>query len=115
MDALKAIAALAAGVFIVFVLHSCCPMAAQGRPAPKPIARIVRCQDRCPPCVDLVKELKRQGVTLRFEDAPSKVEPVPWFPAVEYSDGTVDWGTRVYEGKCAYPDVLPVIKHKQEG
>lgn len=114
METLKPITAFVAWTFLVALcLQSCCNPA-EARPAPKPKAICVRCQDKCEPCVDLVKELKRQGVTLRFETAPDNTKPASWYPAVEYSDGVVDWGIRVYDGKCTYPDVLPVIKHKQE-
>lgn len=114
MAVLKPAALLALTLIAVALLHACCPFTAQSRPAKRPKATAVHCTDKCQPCVELIAELRKQGVELKFEAAGDKAQPVPWFPAVDYSDGVVDWGQRVFEGKCDYADPLPIVKHKQE-
>ncbi len=114
MDMAKAALALFAVGIMVLMMHACCPEMAHSRPAKRAKATAVHCTDNCQPCVALIAELKRQGVKLEFEAAKDSTQPVPWFPAVEYSDGVVDWGQRVFGEAVDYADPLPVVKHKQE-
>jgi hypothetical protein len=114
MDTVKAFAAFAVVTASLLLMHACCPEMAHSRPAKRAKATAVHCTDNCQPCVALIAELKRQGVKLEFETATGSTQPVPWFPAVEYSDGVVDWGQRVFGEAVDYEVPLPVVKHKQE-
>lgn len=115
MDSLKAIVIyIVAAIAALALLLWLCPANAHSRPAKRVKATAVHCTDNCEPCKALIAELTRQGVALSYEVSGNHTQPVPWFPAVDYSDGVVDWGQRIFGQACDYAQPLPVVKHKQE-
>lgn len=109
-DVYVAILALVLGGLMFLGLDATCSLSATQQKAAPKLER-VDSADFCTACPELIAELKSNNV--ETVEMATSVQ-VNYYPMCRYSDGSVDYGQKVYAKKCNFARPVVIVKYKEK-